>query len=104
MMDVNVSGTFNVIRLSAGVMGENEPDSIGQRGVVVNTSSIASFDGEQGQAALGAASGAITSMALPVARDLAGQGIRCCTVAAGLFKTPVLSYLPGKVLRIEVFR
>jgi len=94
---VNTIGTFNVIRLSAGLIGQNEPDADNQRGVVINTASIAAFDGQQGQAAYSASKGAIVGMTLPVARDLASQGIRCVTIAPGLFDTPLLASLPEKV-------
>lgn len=72
-----------MIRLSVGLIGENEPDADGQRGVVINTSSVAAFDGQMGQAAYSASKGAIVGMTLPIARDLANQGIRCCTIAPG---------------------
>merc|ERR1712156_40194 len=94
---VNTVGTFNVIRLSAGLIGQNEPDMNGQRGVVINTASIAAYDGQMGQAAYSASKGAIVGMTLPVARDLASQGIRCVTIAPGLFDTPLLASLPEKV-------
>ncbi|KAI8771725.1 3-hydroxyacyl-CoA dehydrogenase type-2 [Biomphalaria glabrata] len=94
---VNTGGTFNVIRLAAGLIGSNEPNSDGQRGVIVNTASVAAFDGQMGQAAYSASKGAIVSMTLPIARDLASQGIRVVTVAPGLFDTPLLQQLPEKV-------
>lgn len=94
---VNTVGTFNVIRLAVGVMGENEPDSDNQRGVVVNTASVAAFDGQMGQAAYSASKGALVGMTLPLARDLASQGIRVNTIAPGLFDTPLLASLPEKV-------
>lgn len=94
---VNTVGTFNVIRLSAGVIGENEPDSDGYRGVIINTSSVAAYDGQIGQAAYSASKGAVVGMTLPIARDLSTQGIRVCTIAPGLFDTPLLSSLPEKV-------
>lgn len=94
---VNTVGTFNVIRLSVGMMGLNEPDSDNQRGVIVNTASVAAFDGQMGQAAYSASKGAIVGMTLPLARDLASQGIRVNTIAPGLFDTPLLSSLPEKV-------
>lgn len=72
-----------MIRLAVGLIGENEPDADGQRGVVINTSSVAAFDGQMGQAAYSASKGAIVGMTLPIARDLANQGIRCCTIAPG---------------------
>ncbi|XP_047489976.1 3-hydroxyacyl-CoA dehydrogenase type-2-like [Penaeus chinensis] len=94
---INLGGSFNVIRLSCGVMAENEPNADGQRGVIVNTASVAAFDGQIGQAAYSASKGAIVGMTLPIARDLAPMGIRVCTIAPGLFKTPLLMALPEKV-------
>lgn len=80
---VNTVGTFNVIRLAAGLIGENEPNEDGERGVIINTASVAAFDGQMGQAAYSASKGAIVGMTLPIARDLADQGIRVCTIAPG---------------------
>ncbi|XP_072176211.1 3-hydroxyacyl-CoA dehydrogenase type-2-like [Diadema setosum] len=94
---VNAAGTFNVIRLAAGAMGQNEPNEDGERGVIVNTASVAAYDGQMGQAAYSASKGAIVGMTLPIARDLSSQGIRVCTVAPGLFDTPLLASLPEKV-------
>merc|ERR1712071_265334 len=94
---VNTVGTFNVIRLTAGLMGKNEPNEDGQRGVIINTASVAAFDGQMGQAAYSASKGAIVGMTLPIARDLSSQGIRVCTIAPGLFRTPLLEQLPEKV-------
>uniref|UniRef100_A0A0A9Z6D1 3-hydroxyacyl-CoA dehydrogenase type-2 n=1 Tax=Lygus hesperus TaxID=30085 RepID=A0A0A9Z6D1_LYGHE len=94
---VNTVGTFNVIRLSVGLIGQNEPDADGTRGVVINTASVAAYDGQMGQAAYSASKGAVVGMTLPIARDLASQGIRVCTIAPGLFDTPLLSALPEKV-------
>ncbi|XP_066962796.1 3-hydroxyacyl-CoA dehydrogenase type-2 [Macrobrachium rosenbergii] len=94
---VNLCGTFNVIRLSVGLMGENVPNADGQRGVIVNTASVAAFDGQIGQAAYSASKGGIVGMTLPIARDLAPMGIRVCTIAPGLFLTPLLQGLPEKV-------
>ncbi len=99
VLTVNTVGTFNVIRLAAGLIGQNEPDSeapSAQRGVIVNTASVAAYDGQMGQAAYSASKGAIVGMTLPIARDLASQGIRVCTVAPGLFDTPLLASLPEK--------
>lgn len=96
-INVNVIGSFNVLRLAAGMMGKNIPDENGQRGVIINTSSTCAFDGEIGQSAYSASSSAIVSMTLPIARDLSTQGIRCCTIAAGLFRTPLLN-VPEKVI------
>lgn len=97
VLNVNTGGTFNVIRLSVSLMGKNEPNKNGQRGVVINTASVAAFDGQMGQAAYSASKGAIVGMTLPLARDLASQGIRVCTIAPGLFDTPLLGSLPEKV-------
>lgn len=94
---VNTVGTFNVIRLSVGLMGKNTPNEDGQRGVIVNTASVAAYDGQMGQAAYSASKGAIVGMTLPIARDLSSQGIRVCTIAPGLFKTPLLESLPEKI-------
>ncbi|KAL8583412.1 hypothetical protein ACOMHN_057868 [Nucella lapillus] len=97
VLQVNAVGSFNVIRLAAGLMGKNEPSADGQRGVLINTASVAAYDGQMGQAAYSASKGAIVSMTLPIARDLASQGIRVCTIAPGLFDTPLLASLPEKV-------
>ncbi|XP_026482718.1 3-hydroxyacyl-CoA dehydrogenase type-2-like [Ctenocephalides felis] len=94
---VNTVGTFNVIRLSVGLMGVNEPNKDGQRGVIVNTASVAAYDGQMGQAAYSASKGAIVGMTLPIARDLASQGIRVVTLAPGIYSTPLLQQLPEKV-------
>ncbi|XP_011205119.2 3-hydroxyacyl-CoA dehydrogenase type-2 [Bactrocera dorsalis] len=94
---VNTAGTFNVIRLAAGVMGVNEPNKDGQRGVIINTASVAAYDGQIGQAAYSASKAAVVGMTLPIARDLSTQGIRVCTIAPGLFNTPMLQALPEKV-------
>uniref|UniRef100_A0A8C3SI76 Hydroxysteroid 17-beta dehydrogenase 10 n=1 Tax=Chelydra serpentina TaxID=8475 RepID=A0A8C3SI76_CHESE len=83
VLNVNVAGTFNVIRLSAGEMGKNDPDSDGHRGVIVNTASVAAFEGQVGQAAYSASKGGIVGMTLPIARDLAPMGIRVVTIAPG---------------------
>lgn len=97
IVQVNTIGTFNVIRLAVGLIGENEPNENGERGVVINTASVAAYDGQMGQAAYSASKGAIVGMTLPIARDLASQGIRIVTIAPGLFKTPLLEALPDKV-------
>lgn len=97
VINVNTIGTFNVIRLSAGLMGLNEPNKDGQRGVIVNTASVAAYDGQIGQAAYAASKAAVVGMTLPIARDLSTQGIRIVTIAPGLFDTPMLSQLPDKV-------
>ena len=97
VLTVNTIGTFNVIRLAADRMAQREADASGQRGVIVNTASVAAYDGQTGQAAYAASKGAIVGMTLPIARDLAKVGVRVCTVAPGLFKTPLLMGLPEKV-------
>jgi NAD(P)-dependent dehydrogenase (short-subunit alcohol dehydrogenase family) len=91
---VNLIGTFNVLRLAAAAMSGNEPDDGGERGVCVNTASIAAFDGQIGQVAYAASKGGIVGLTLPAARDLAGRGVRVVTVAPGLFDTPLLGALP----------
>jgi NAD(P)-dependent dehydrogenase (short-subunit alcohol dehydrogenase family) len=91
---VNLIGTFNVLRLSAAAMAQNEPDDEGERGAVVMTASIAAFDGQIGQAAYSASKGGVAGLTLPAARDLARLGIRVCTIAPGLFDTPLLAGLP----------
>ena len=97
-IEVNLIGTFNVIRLAAARMVGNEPDASGERGAIVNTASIAAFDGQIGQAAYSASKGGVVGMTLPIARDLARHGIRVCTIAPGLFKTPLLMGLPEPAL------
>ena len=93
-LEVNLVGTFNAIRLAASRMLGNDPDEGGERGVVVNTASVAAFEGQIGQAAYSASKGGIVGMTLPIARDLARHGIRVCTIAPGLFDTPLLRSLP----------
>jgi 3-hydroxyacyl-CoA dehydrogenase / 3-hydroxy-2-methylbutyryl-CoA dehydrogenase len=94
VVGVNLIGTFNVLRLTAGAMAQNEPDDEGERGAVVMTASIAAFDGQIGQAAYSASKGGVVGLTLPAARDLARLGIRVCTIAPGLFDTPLLAGLP----------
>lgn len=91
---INLIGTFNVIRLTAIEMAKNIPNSGGERGVIVNTASVAAFDGQIGQAAYSASKGGIVGMTLPIARDLSRDGIRVCTIAPGIFDTPLLAMLP----------
>jgi NAD(P)-dependent dehydrogenase (short-subunit alcohol dehydrogenase family) len=93
-IEVNLTGTFNVIRLAAARMAGNAPDAGGERGALVNTASIAAYDGQIGQAAYSASKGGIVGLTLPVARDLARHGVRVCTIAPGLFRTPLLAGLP----------
>jgi NAD(P)-dependent dehydrogenase (short-subunit alcohol dehydrogenase family) len=91
---VNLIGTFNVVRLAAASMAANEPDPEGERGVVVMTASIAAFDGQIGQTAYAASKGGVVGLTLPAARDLARLGVRVCTIAPGVFDTPLLAGLP----------
>jgi NAD(P)-dependent dehydrogenase (short-subunit alcohol dehydrogenase family) len=91
---VNLIGTFNVLRLSAAAMAENDPDAGGERGAVVMTASIAAFDGQIGQTAYSASKGGVAALTLPAARDLSNRGIRVNTIAPGLFDTPLLAMLP----------
>jgi NAD(P)-dependent dehydrogenase (short-subunit alcohol dehydrogenase family) len=94
VIQVNLIGTFNVIRLAALAMTQNEPTTGGERGVIVNTASVAAFDGQVGQAAYSASKGGVVGMTLPIARDLARDGIRVMTIAPGIFDTPMLAGLP----------
>ncbi len=94
VIGINLVGTFNVLRFAADAMRTNEPDDGGERGVCVNTASIAAFDGQIGQLAYSASKGGIVGMTLPAARDLARDGIRVCTIAPGTFDTPLLAALP----------
>jgi len=94
VVEVNLIGTFNVLRLAATAMNENEADDAGERGVCVQTASIAAFDGQVGQVAYSASKGGIVGLTLPAARDLASRGIRVLTIAPGLFDTPLLAALP----------
>ena len=91
---INLLGTFNVIRLAATSMARNEPNGEGERGVIINTASTAAFDGQIGQAAYSASKGGIVGMTLPIARDLARDGIRVNTIAPGVFDTPLMAGLP----------
>jgi len=94
VVSVNLIGTFNVIRLAASSMSKTEPLASGERGAIVNTASVAAFDGQIGQVAYSASKGGIVGMTLPAARDLAPVGIRVCTIAPGLMDTPLLGLLP----------
>lgn len=97
VIGVNLVGTFNMIRLFAAMAQENTPEESGERGVIVNTASVAAFDGQIGQAAYSASKGGIVGMTLPIARDLARSGIRVVTIAPGIFRTPLLAALPEDV-------
>jgi NAD(P)-dependent dehydrogenase (short-subunit alcohol dehydrogenase family) len=97
-IQVNLVGTFNVIRLAAAKMVKNAPNAGGERGVLVNTASAAAFEGQIGQAAYSASKGGVVGMTLPIARDLSRDGVRCVTIAPGLFRTPMLMMLPEPAL------
>lgn len=97
VIQVNLCGSFNAIRILSESMALNTPTEGGERGVIVNTASVAAFDGQRGQAAYSASKGGIVGMTLPIARDLAANGIRVNTIAPGLFLTPLLQALPEKV-------
>jgi NAD(P)-dependent dehydrogenase (short-subunit alcohol dehydrogenase family) len=94
VVQVNLIGTFNVARLAAAVMKENEPTEGGERGVIVNTASVAAFEGQIGQAAYAASKGGVVSLTLPLARELASYGIRVVAIAPGIFDTPMMAGLP----------
>ncbi len=94
---VNLVGTFNVARLAAWAMSSNQPDPGGERGVIINTASIAAFDGQIGQVAYAASKGGIVALTLPMARDLSRLGIRVVTIAPGIFDTPLLGKMPDEV-------
>jgi NAD(P)-dependent dehydrogenase (short-subunit alcohol dehydrogenase family) len=94
VVEVNLVGTFNVVRLAAEAMARNEPTEGGERGVIVNTASVAAFDGQIGQVAYAASKGGVAAMTLPVARELARHGIRVVAIAPGIFDTPMLAGLP----------
>ncbi|MEM6319150.1 MAG: 3-hydroxyacyl-CoA dehydrogenase [Bacteroidota bacterium] len=98
VIKINLIGTFNVLRLCAEIMQSNEPTVNGERGVIINTASVAAFDGQVGQVAYSASKGGIVGMTLPIARDLARAGIRCVTIAPGLFMTPLFQGLPQEAI------
>jgi NAD(P)-dependent dehydrogenase (short-subunit alcohol dehydrogenase family) len=91
---VNLMGTFNVLRLAATAMAQNTPLKFGERGVIINTASVAAYDGQIGQVAYAASKGGVVGLTLPAARDMAGRGVRVVTIAPGLFDTPLLAALP----------
>lgn len=97
VIQVNLVGTFNMIRLAAQAMSSNEPEPTGERGVIVSTASVAAFEGQIGQAAYSASKGGVVGMTLPIARDLAKLGIRNMTIAPGIFGTPMLFGMPQEV-------
>jgi NAD(P)-dependent dehydrogenase (short-subunit alcohol dehydrogenase family) len=97
VIGINLVGTFNMIRLAADAMSRLQPNAAGERGVIVNTASVAAFDGQIGQAAYAASKGGIVGMTLPIARDLSRNGIRVVTIAPGIFETPMLLGMPQEV-------
>jgi NAD(P)-dependent dehydrogenase (short-subunit alcohol dehydrogenase family) len=97
VINVNLVGSFNMIRLAAEAMSRNEPEATGERGVLISTASVAAYDGQIGQAAYAASKGGIVGMTLPIARDLARNGIRNMTIAPGIFGTPMLFSMPQEV-------
>lgn len=96
-ISINLIGTFNMIRLAAAAMANNEPNAGGERGVVINTASVAAFDGQIGQAAYAASKSGVAGMTLPIARDLSRNAIRVMTIAPGIFETPMLLGMPQEV-------
>jgi NAD(P)-dependent dehydrogenase (short-subunit alcohol dehydrogenase family) len=97
VVNINLIGTFNMVRLVAEVMAKNVPNSEGERGVIVNTASVAAFDGQMGQAAYAASKAAVAGMTLPLARDLSRNGIRVMTIAPGIFETPMAEQIPPDI-------
>ena len=97
VININLIGTFNMIRLAAEAMAKNVPNDEGERGVIVNTASVAAFDGQIGQAAYSASKAGVAGMTLPIARDLARSGIRVMTIAPGLFETPMVGQIPPEI-------
>ena len=97
VIEINLIGTFNMIRLVADQTAKLDPLEGGERGVIVNTASVAAYDGQVGQAAYSSSKGGVVGMTLPVARDLARSGIRVCTIAPGIFKTPMMAAMPQEV-------
>jgi NAD(P)-dependent dehydrogenase (short-subunit alcohol dehydrogenase family) len=100
VLQVNLIGTFDVIRRAAHAMTANEPDEDGGRGVLIATASVAAFEGQIGQVAYSASKGGIVSMTLPLARELARHGIRVVTIAPGIFNTPLFAGLPAKAIAL----
>ena len=97
VITVNLIGTFNMIRIAAEAMAKGQPNAAGERGVIVNTASVAAYDGQIGQAAYSASKGGVVGMTLPIARDLSRDGIRVMTIAPGIFETPMLLGMPPEV-------
>ena len=99
VIQINLIGTFNIIRLAAARMTGNEANAAGERGVIINTASIAGYEGQIGQVAYAASKGGVIGLTLPVARDLSSRGVRCCTIAPGLFDTPMMAGMPEPARR-----
>jgi NAD(P)-dependent dehydrogenase (short-subunit alcohol dehydrogenase family) len=97
VININLVGSFNMIRVAAQAMSQNAPEPTGERGVLINTASVAAYDGQIGQAAYAASKGGIVGMTLPIARDLSKLGIRCMTIAPGIFGTPMMFGMPQDV-------
>ena len=97
VIGINLIGTFNMIRLAAEAMAKGQPNAAGERGVIINTASVAAYDGQIGQAAYSASKGGVVGMTLPIARDLSRDGIRVMTIAPGIFETPMLLGMPKEV-------
>jgi NAD(P)-dependent dehydrogenase (short-subunit alcohol dehydrogenase family) len=97
VIGVNLVGAFNAVRLAAAAMAMNKPDEEGERGVIINTASVAAYEGQIGQAAYAASKGGIVSMTLPIARELARSGIRVMSIAPGIFDTPMMAAMPEPV-------
>lgn len=97
VVDINLIGSFNMMRLAAELMAENTPNSAGERGVIINTASVAAYDGQVGQSAYAASKGAIVALTLPAARELSREGIRVMTIAPGIMETPMLLGMPDEV-------
>jgi len=97
VIQINLIGSFNMLRLAAEVMAQGEPNEEGERGVIVNTASVAAFDGQMGQAAYAASKGGVAALTLPAARDLARSGIRVMCIAPGIFETPMMAGMPQEV-------
>ena len=97
VITINLIGTFNMIRLAAETMAKGQPNASGERGVIVNTASVAAYDGQIGQAAYAASKGGVVGMTLPIARDLSRDGIRVMTIAPGIFETPMLLGMPKEI-------
>jgi NAD(P)-dependent dehydrogenase (short-subunit alcohol dehydrogenase family) len=97
VISINLIGTFNMIRLAATAMVKQEPNAGGERGIIINTASVAAYDGQVGQAAYAASKGGVVGMTLPIARDLSRDGIRVCTIAPGIFETPMMKSMSDEV-------